>query len=93
MSKSLSEEAGPTLPIQVYLPPHFEDNHRLERIQSIFPEIDGIYRDHAEKNSYPGYAYGILLDGQLVHSDGGGFIDIVEPLLPKGKRFLLHSSL
>lgn len=77
MSQSLSEKKSSfTLPIQTYLPPYFEDNHRLAKIQALFPEIDEMYRKHAEKNGYPGYAYGILLDGQLIHSGSGGFIDL-----------------
>jgi CubicO group peptidase (beta-lactamase class C family) len=78
MPKSLNEKENSifTLPIQRYLPPYFKDNDRLKRIQVLFPEIDEMYRKHAEKNSYPGYAYGILLDGILVYSGSGGFIDI-----------------
>ena len=78
MPKSLIENEiqGFTLPIQAYLPPYFEDNDRLTTIQALFPEIDEMYREHAKKNGYPGYAYGILLDGELVYSGSGGFIDI-----------------
>lgn len=78
MSERLSETEGSyvTLPIQIYLPQRFEDNDRLARIQAFFPEIDEMYRKHAEKNNYPGYAYGILLNGQLIYSGSGGFIDL-----------------
>jgi CubicO group peptidase (beta-lactamase class C family) len=78
MLKSLNEieKSSFTPPIQAYLPPHFEENDRLTKIQALFPEIDEMYRKHAEKNGYPGYAYGISLDGQLVYSGSGGFIDI-----------------
>lgn len=48
----------------------------LEKIQTIFPEIDVMYQEYAKKNGYPGYAYGVVLDGQLVHTGSGGFIDI-----------------
>jgi CubicO group peptidase (beta-lactamase class C family) len=40
------------------------------------PGIDEMYKEHSKKNGYPGYAYGIFLDGQLVHSGSGGFINI-----------------
>lgn len=63
------------LPIQTYLPLHFEDKYRMTKIQHLFPEIDEMYRQYAEKNGYPGYAFGIVLDGQLVHSGCGGFIN------------------
>lgn len=70
---------------QSYLPPSFEDSDRLAKIQAVFHEIDMMYREYAEKNHFPGYAYGILLDGQLVHSGSGGFIDLDKkiPATPK----------
>ncbi len=78
MPKSLNEKEIPgfTSPIQTYLPPYFEENDRLTKIEPLFPEIDEMYKNHAKKNSYPGYAYGILLDGQLIYSGSGGFINI-----------------
>lgn len=61
---------------QTFLPPSFSDSDRLAKIKALFPEIDQIYREYAEKNHFPGYAYGIMVDGQLVHSGAGGFIDL-----------------
>lgn len=63
-------------PAQTYLSPQYEESDRLAKIQTLFPEIDEMYREYAEKNHFPGYAFGILLDGQLVHAGSGGFIDI-----------------
>lgn len=78
MPKSLNEKEKPsfTRHTQAYLPPYFEDNDRLTKIQVLFSEIDEMYRKHAEKNGYPGYAYGILLDGELIHFGSGGFINV-----------------
>lgn len=78
MSEILIEKETPnfTSPFQSYLPAYFEDNNRLTKIQPLFSEVDGMYKKYAEKNTYPGYTYGILLDGQLVYSSSGGFIDI-----------------
>jgi CubicO group peptidase (beta-lactamase class C family) len=77
MPESLHENVlPPKLNIQTYLPPYFEDYSRLTRIQALFPEIDQMYKAHAEKNGYPGYAYGILLDGKLVHAGNGGVIHL-----------------
>lgn len=61
---------------QMYHPPYFEESDRLAKIEPLFTEIDKLYKEYAEKNGFPGYAYGIVLDGQLVHSGSGGFIDI-----------------
>ncbi len=62
--------------IQSYLPPTFNDKDRFAKIQAILPEIDEMYKEYAEKNHFPGYAYGIIVDGQLAYSGGGGFIDL-----------------
>ncbi|MES2321151.1 MAG: serine hydrolase domain-containing protein [Pseudomonadota bacterium] len=40
---------------------------RLERVQAVLPEIDKMYADLAEKEHLPGLAYGVVLDGKLIH--------------------------
>ncbi|WP_412757063.1 serine hydrolase domain-containing protein [Legionella bozemanae] len=61
-----------------YLPPVFTESHRLTKIQAVFPAIDEMYQNYAEKNHVPGYVYGIILDGQLVHTGSSGFTDIAK---------------
>lgn len=61
---------------QTYLTPSFEDAERLARVKSIFPSVDDMFREYAAKNGYPGYAYGIVLDGKLIHTGNGGVIDL-----------------
>ena len=62
--------------IQSYLPPSFTDGDRVIKIGAVLPEIVEIYKDYAEKNHFPGYAFGIVVDGQLAYSGGGGYIDL-----------------
>lgn len=62
--------------IQDYQPPFFTDHDRHTKIQALFPEIDLLYKTYAETNHFPGYAFGIMLDGNLVYSGSGGFIDL-----------------
>ncbi|QLZ69929.1 serine hydrolase [Legionella sp. PC1000] len=61
-----------------YLPPVFIESHRLTKIQAVVPVIDKMYQNYAEKNHVPGYVYGIILDGRLVHTGRGGFTDIAK---------------
>lgn len=61
---------------QIFSEPIFRDAKRLERVQSLFPELDRMFKAFAEENRFPGYAYGIMLDGKLVYSGGGGFADL-----------------
>jgi len=59
-----------------YIPPFFVDNNRLEKMQHIFPEISKMYAEYAEKNHISGYAFGIMVDGQLIFSGAGGYINL-----------------
>jgi len=59
-----------------FTPPFFAEKERIAKLKDLFPEIDAIYREYAEKNHFPGYAYGIVLDGQLICSGSGGFINL-----------------
>lgn len=59
-----------------YQPPVFTDASRLQKIESYFPIVEKIYKAYAEKNHFPGYAFGIVLDGKLVYSGSGGYTDI-----------------
>jgi len=62
---------------QSYKAPFFKDNNRLEKIKPFFPIIEKIYREHAEKNHFPGYSFGVVMDGALVFSGNGGYTDVV----------------
>ena len=62
--------------MQPYLVPYFTDNDRMTKILAFLPELDSLYKEHAEKNHFPGYAYGVVIDGELVKSGQGGFADL-----------------
>jgi CubicO group peptidase (beta-lactamase class C family) len=59
-----------------YAQPVFTDSGRLNKVRALFPVVDRIYSEYAAKNHFPGYAFGIMLDGKLVYSGAGGFADI-----------------
>lgn len=63
-------------PNAAYQPPYFADKERAKKAEAIFPIIEKIYREYAEKNHFPGYAFGVMMDGQLVYSGSGGYTDI-----------------
>ncbi len=54
----------------------FEGQDRLGKMKAAFPVIDKIFQDHFENNHFPGMAYGIVADGQLVHSNSFGIANI-----------------
>ncbi len=61
-------------------PPRFTDPDRQSRILALAPELDALYRAHAASNHIPGFIYGIVVDGQLVHSLAHGTAHIRKQL-------------
>ncbi|MFC3908306.1 serine hydrolase domain-containing protein [Legionella dresdenensis] len=59
-----------------YAHPEFSDKQRLEKIQQVFPKIKKIYQDYAEKNHFPAFAFGIMVDGKLIYSEAEGYVNI-----------------
>jgi CubicO group peptidase (beta-lactamase class C family) len=49
---------------------------RLARLQSAFPELDKLMAAFAERQHVPGIAYGVLVDGVLVHSGFAGVREV-----------------
>ncbi len=61
---------------KAFKPAEFTDPARLEKIRKTFPAIEKIFKDHAKKNHFPGLAFGIVVDGQLVFTGTDGYTDI-----------------
>ena len=49
---------------------------RAERVAALIPEIDKMYAELASKEHLPGLVYGVILDGQLVHTRALGLADV-----------------
>jgi CubicO group peptidase (beta-lactamase class C family) len=49
---------------------------RLARLRTAFPEIDRLLATFAERQHVPGIAYGVLVDGVLVHTGFTGVRDV-----------------
>jgi CubicO group peptidase (beta-lactamase class C family) len=61
---------------QSYQPPIFTDAARLKNIEAVLPTIDKLYKEYAEKNHFPGFTYGLVVDGKLVHTGSMGYTDV-----------------
>ena len=59
-----------------YQPAVFTDTGRLEKIKQLLPVIDSMYRNYAEKNHFPGIAFAVVVDGQLIYAGNHGYTDI-----------------
>ena len=77
---------GPTLArAQAYAPPHFTDADRAKKISALIPEITKLYTDYAAEKHAPGLVWGIVLDGQLLHTGAVGFANL-EKKIPADAR-------
>jgi len=54
----------------------FTDPERMDKIKKTFPIIDSIYERLARDNHFPGIAFGLVVDGKLVHTGNYGYTDI-----------------
>jgi CubicO group peptidase (beta-lactamase class C family) len=59
-----------------YSPARFTDPARVEKLQSAFPAIDSLFSAFARNSHVPGIAYGVLVDGKLVHARTAGLRDV-----------------
>lgn len=62
-------------------------------IRNLLPELDERYRTYALNNNFPGYAYGILLDGRLIHAGSGGYIDVANKIPATSKSMFRIASM
>jgi len=59
-----------------YLPPYFKDSNRLEKLSTAFPVVEKMVQKYAADNHFPGYSFGIVLDGKLVFTTSGGYTNL-----------------
>jgi CubicO group peptidase (beta-lactamase class C family) len=57
-------------------PARFADPQRLKKLESAFPAIDNLMKQFAERSNVPGIAYGIVVDGKVVHRGMSGFREV-----------------
>ena len=54
----------------------FADGTRAKKLAAAFPEIDRIFARFVETTHVPGAAWGIVVDGELVHTGAAGVRDL-----------------
>ncbi|MEO8499577.1 MAG: serine hydrolase domain-containing protein [Vicinamibacteria bacterium] len=57
-------------------PARFADPDRADKLARAFPEIDKAFLNFAQASGVPGVAWGIVIDGTLVHSGATGARDL-----------------
>jgi len=59
-----------------YQPPIHTDTKRAESVKATEPIVSKLIATLADQYHFPGYAFGIVLDGQLIYSGAGGYANI-----------------
>ena len=54
----------------------FTDANRAIKLAAAYPDVDRLFRDYAVAQHIPGAAWGIIVDGQLVHVGVYGLRDV-----------------
>ncbi len=63
-----------------FTPATFNDPTRLARIKNAIPVIEKMYKAFSIANHVPGYAYGIVVDGQLLYKGADGYANLEEKI-------------
>ncbi len=63
-----------------FSPATFNDPSRIERIKSAMPVVEKLYMDFAQAHHFPGYAFGIVVDGQLMYKGAAGYANLEEKI-------------
>ena len=48
--------------------PQFQTTNRRDLLTAVLPQLDALYARYAAQHYVPGMIYGVLLDGELVHT-------------------------
>ena len=75
----------PLAPAQGDAPPRIPDAGQAEKISALLPGITKLYADFATEKHAPGLVWGLVLDGQLLHTGASGFANL-EKKIPADKR-------
>ena len=68
--------ATPAASATTYTPPRFTETNRRDKITPLFARIDREFTDYAAQREFPGLTWGIVLDGELVHTGAVGFANV-----------------
>ena len=57
-------------------PARFADPERRAKLATAFPEIDRLMKEFVARSHVPGGAWGVIVDGELVHTGATGFREL-----------------
>ncbi|MBN9377495.1 MAG: beta-lactamase family protein [Chlamydiales bacterium] len=82
-----------TQQVQTYQTPYFTDPSRVSKVLALRKEIESLYSEYAQKYHFPGYAYGVVVDNQLVMTGGNGFLDLKKKYIVNNESMFRIASM
>ncbi len=82
-------QPAPVSNASTYHPPGFKDVSRVEKIKALLPAIEKMYKDYALEKKFPGMAFGIVVDDQLLYAGSAGYTDLAKKI-PVGSTSLFR---
>ena len=67
-------------PLHAQTVAEFTDPDRARKVAATDADVDQMFRDYAERQHFPGFAYGVVVDGELVYSDGFGLANLEQQI-------------
>ncbi len=66
---------------------------QIKNIEAAFPVIDEIFSSYARQNHFPGFVYGLIVDGKLIHTGNLGYSNISQNNLANSKSAFRIASM
>lgn len=74
-------------------PGDFNDTNRKQKIAAVMPIIEKLYQDYATLHHFPGYAFGIVVDGELAFKGAGGYANLEDNIPATTASFFRIASM
>jgi CubicO group peptidase (beta-lactamase class C family) len=65
----------------------------IKNIEAAFPVIDEIFSSYARQNHFPGFVYGLVVDGKMIHTGSIGYTNISQKNLADSKSAFRIASM
>lgn len=81
------------LPLHGQTIPHFNDPGRADRVRATAEAAEAKFKEYAERQHMPGFAYGVVVDGELVYADGFGLANVASGIRANAETLFRIASM
>ncbi|MBX3254590.1 MAG: beta-lactamase family protein [Chitinophagaceae bacterium] len=90
-----AQQAGrtPGSDLTTYRPPAFKDTDRVRKVKELMPLVEKMYKSYAIRNKFPGLAFGVVVDGQLLYAGNFGYTHFLQQTKVSSKSLFRIASM